>query len=93
VWPLVGDEIVKARKIFLIRGENPRVEFCDYEITPKHREWFVNIAAQVWTSIYHGIYPARNSGWHCSERFCNFWGPCMGELAKLDPEEVANVQA
>jgi len=93
VWPLIGDEIVKCQKIFLIRGDNPRVEFCDFEITPKHREWFVNIAAQTWRSIHYGIFPGHNEGWWCKPDFCSFFGPCQEGIYKPDPEEVIDVQA
>lgn len=93
VWPLIGNEMVKCQKIFLVRGDDPRVEFCDFEITPKHREWFVNIAAQVWRSIYYGVYPARSGEWFCNQKFCSFWGPCQEGIWTPDPEEVIPVES
>lgn len=83
VWPLIGEEVVPCKKIFLVPGgpgEAPRVEWCQINVGPKHREWFINIAAQVWKSIQHGIYPARNDGWWCNDQFCSFYGPCQEGL-------------
>lgn len=84
VWPLVGEEIVRCRKIFLIRGEDPRVEFCDYAITPKHRAWFVDLAAKIWKLLAEEKYHGNPTGWWCSDDTCSFWPPCQGELATVE---------
>lgn len=85
VWPIVGEETLECKKIFLVPGANPRVEWCPFTVGPKHREWFCRIAAEVWKSVYYGAYPARSEGWWCSAKFCSFWGPCQEGLSI--PEE------
>lgn len=87
VWPLIGEELVKARKVFLIRGQNPRVEYADYEIGPPHRAWFLKLAADVWKAIHFGVFPARES-WACG--FCSFKGPCLEGIHHDKVKENAN---
>lgn len=84
-WPIIGDETVVCKKIFLVPGPEPRVEWCPFTVGPKHREWFCRIAAEVWKSIYHGIYPARSEGWWCNPAYCSFFGPCQEGI--FVPEE------
>lgn len=88
VWPMVGEEVVRAQKIFLVRGENPHVEFAPCEVGPAHRAWFAKIGADVWKSVVYGVYPARNEGWHCSPKFCSFHGPCQEGIWKPEEENT-----
>jgi CRISPR/Cas system-associated exonuclease Cas4 (RecB family) len=88
VWPIVGDETIHCQKIFLVPGAQPHVEWCDFHVGPAHRKYFVELAAEIWKSIHYGIYPAKNEGWHCSQDFCSFWGPCQGPLVGAAGENV-----
>lgn len=85
VYPIIGEEVVKSQKIFLVRGDEPHVEYAPTEVGPSHRAWFAKIAAEVWKSVHYGVYPARSEGWWCSPKFCSFFGPCQEGVAK--PEE------
>lgn len=83
VYPLIGEEVVRSQKIFLVRDPaNPHVEYGETSVGPSHRAWFAKIAAEVWKSIHYGVYPARAEGWWCSAKFCNFFGPCQEGVAK-----------
>lgn len=79
-WPLTGQEDQPAQKIFMIRGPHPRVEYFDYVITQRHREWFLRVAAEVWVAIKRGLYVPNNTGWWCDARFCSFHSPCQEGL-------------
>lgn len=81
-WPIVGEQDLKCEKIFLVRGENnePYVERVPFVVGPKHREYFVKVAAQVWEMIHHGIFIANLDGWLC--KYCSFFQGCQGELVK-----------
>lgn len=82
-WPLVGEPEVRCEKIFLARGEGkPFVERVPFKIGPKHREYFVRVAAQVWEMINRGIFIANPDTWLCKPEMCPFWAGCMGELVK-----------
>lgn len=79
-WPIVGEENLQCQKIFLVRGNDPHVEFVPFMITEAHREWFCKVAAQVWKMVLHDAYLPGTDTWLCSPKFCEFWGPCKGEL-------------
>lgn len=85
-WPLVGEEEVRCEKIFLARGNGePFVDRVPFKIGPKHREYFVRVAAQVWEMINREIFIPNPETWLCKPGWCAYWAGCMGELVK--PEE------
>lgn len=87
-WPLVGEEEVRCEKIFLARGDGkPFVERVPFKMGPKHREYFVRVAAQVWELINRGIFIANPDTWLCKPGWCPFWSGCMGELVKAEKNE------
>lgn len=89
-WPLVGEEELRCEKIFLVRGDNnPHVERFPFKIGPKHRDYFVKVAAQVWEMIHYRIYIANPNTWLCKPGWCSYWQGCMGELMKGKDEQVA----
>jgi len=75
-----GCEVMPCRKIFLVRGKRPKVEETRYQVTPKHREWFTSVAAEVWKMVKGGGFVPNTSTWACSEKWCSFWNICQGEL-------------
>lgn len=90
-WPIVGEKELRCEKIFLVRGENddPHAERVSFVMGPKHREYFVKVAAQVWETIHHGIFIANSNTWLCKPEFCPYWSGCMGELVKVIKHEQA----
>lgn len=90
-WPIVGEQELRCEKIFLVRGENddPHAERVSFVMGPKHREYFVKVAAQVWETIHHGIYIANPNTWLCKPGWCPFFSGCMGELVKVKNDEAA----
>lgn len=84
-WPIIGEEDQRCEKVFLVAGGTPHVEVEPFVVGPKHREYFSKVAAQVWKGIYYNVYPATDS-WKCDPRFCQFFGPCKSEIAKILPE-------
>lgn len=84
VYPTIGEEVVRAQKIFLVRGDDPHIEYAPTEVGPSHRAWFAKIAAEVWKSIHYGVYPARSEGWWCNPKFCGFYGPCQEGIGKVE---------
>lgn len=88
-WPLVGEEELRCEKIFLIRGAgDPTVQRVPFKIGPRHREYFVKVAAQVWETIHYGIFIANPETWLCKPDFCPYWAGCMGEFVKGKDEHV-----
>jgi CRISPR/Cas system-associated exonuclease Cas4 (RecB family) len=87
-WPVTGMEIQPARKIVLTRGKDPRVDYVDFQISPRHRDYFVKLAADVWKAIYHDVWPANNTGWWCSQKFCSFYDSCQEGVAVPEAAEV-----
>jgi len=94
-WPIVGEQELRCEKIFLVRGENddPHVERCSFVMGPKHREYFVKVAAQVWEMVHHGIFIANPNTWLCKADWCPFFSGCMGELVKVEKNEQAAASA
>lgn len=84
-WPIVGESELKCEKVFLVRGEkdDPHAERVSFTMGPKHREYFVKVAAQVWEMMHHNIYIANPNTWLCKPSFCPFHAGCMGELVKV----------
>lgn len=82
VWPIVGEEVVRCEKIFLVRGQNgkPYVQRAPFEVGRKHREWFVRQAAQVWGMVKTGIFLGNTDHWYCKPGWCPFFAGCQGEV-------------
>lgn len=81
VWPLTGEETVQCEKVFLVRGDGtPRVERVPFTMGPKHREYFISIAARAWEMIQHRIFFPNVDSWLCG--YCPFYQGCIGDLAK-----------
>lgn len=76
-WPVTGMDAQPARKILMVRGKEPRVDYADMVLTERHRDWFVKLAGDVWRALKAGIFPGNNTGWWCSHKFCSFYGPCQ----------------
>lgn len=86
-WPLVGEEELRCEKIFLARGEGkPFVERVPFKIGPKHRDYFVKLAAQVWEIINLGVFIANPDTWLCQPGWCSYYAGCMGDLKKKEEE-------
>lgn len=82
-WPILGEPEVRCEKIFLARGGGePFVERVPFVVGPKHREYFVRTAAQIWETIQRQIYICNHGTWLCKPDFCPFWAGCAGELSK-----------
>lgn len=81
-YPIVGEEVLQCQKIFLIRGDRPSFEIVQFEIGPEHREYFVDVAAQVWNMIDKGIFLPITDTWLCQPKFCPFYEACQGSVVK-----------
>jgi len=77
-------DVVQFRKIFLVRGKHPSVDSEKYEIGPRERERFDEIARTAWRVIKSGGFMPNRNTWKCSKKFCGFWNLCPfgGELLK-----------
>lgn len=74
-------ELVKCRKIFLVRGHRPNMEVVNYIVGPVLRDWFVRVATEVWKMCKADAFVPNPGGWWCSPQFCSFYGICQGELS------------
>jgi len=45
-------------------------------------DWWAKLAAQVVAHMKTGIAPPNPNGWHCSPRFCGFYGVCRSGLIR-----------
>jgi hypothetical protein len=89
VYPMIGEEVVRSQKIFLVRDPgNIHIEYAPTLVGPPHRAWFARLAAEVWKSVYYGVYPAKNEGWQCHPKFCPYHGPCQEGIYKPEEELV-----
>jgi hypothetical protein len=79
VWPIVGEEMVRCEKIFLVRGDRPFVQRAPFQVGPAHREWFARVAAQAWGMVKNNVYMPNTDGWYCKPDYCSFWAGCQGE--------------
>lgn len=75
-----GMEITPYRKLYLIRQKKPRVAWTEFSLHKGHREWFAQVAAEVWRMAHHGVFVPSTGGWWCSPKYCNYWDGCQGEL-------------
>lgn len=90
VWPLTGEEVVRCEKIFLVRGNgNPRVERVPFTMDPRHRDYFISVAARAWELIHHRIFYPNSETWLCKPDFCPFYQGCQGELGKHGTTKAA----
>lgn len=85
-YPIVGQEEVDCEKIFLVRKEKPFVERVPFKVGERHRQYFVEVAAQVWKMVQRnsGFLPATG-GWWCQPGWCAFYAGCQGSVAKQKP--------
>lgn len=77
-WPIVGEEYLPCQKVFLVRGQN-RIQYSNFKVGPKHRKFFVEVAAATWEMTVNGGFPANPNTWMCSPEYCPYYGPCRGE--------------
>lgn len=84
-YPIVGEEVLQCQKIFLVRGTKPFFEVVQFEIGPQHREYFVQVAAEVWKMVVNGgpFFP-MTEGWWCNPKYCVAYEACQGSVAKKD---------
>lgn len=95
-WPLVGEEMQRCRKVFLVRGPEPKIIVHDYLVGPKHRKFFTDVAAEVWKMVVQGGFPANTNTWMCRPEWCFAYQVCRGEAedegeihAEPEPEPEA----
>lgn len=79
-WPIVGDEILRCQKVFLVKGPTPRIEVSSFTVGPKHRKFFTDVAAEVWQMTVQGGFPANTNTWMCNPLYCSFYAVCKGEI-------------
>jgi PD-(D/E)XK nuclease superfamily len=79
-WPIIGEEVVPCKKVFLVRGPEPRLEISSFSVGPMHRKFFTDVAAEVWQMTVRGGFPANTNTWMCNPKYCAFYGPCKGEI-------------
>jgi hypothetical protein len=77
---LADRQDMMCRKIFLVRAKKPFVQFCDFTITNKHREYFTKVAAQVWQMVQAAAYVPVTDTWFCKPGWCNYYAGCQGEF-------------
>jgi CRISPR/Cas system-associated exonuclease Cas4 (RecB family) len=77
-----GRDVMPCQKIFLARGrKKATVEIVRYEVGQRHREFFIETAAEVWKMLQNeGGFVPNTGGWWCAPKWCSFYGICQGEL-------------
>jgi CRISPR/Cas system-associated exonuclease Cas4 (RecB family) len=76
VHQYMGLDVVKMRKVYLVRSKRPKVDCERYEVGPAHRERFERIARAAWRLIQSGGFVANPNTWKCSPKFCGYWKIC-----------------
>lgn len=75
-----ADEVVHARKLFLVRGRKPSMELVKYTIGKPLRDYFVRVAIEVWKMCQADAFVPNPGGWWCKPDWCSFYSTCQGEL-------------
>lgn len=79
-WPIVGEEELPCRKVFLVKGKEPKVVVSRFTVGPRHRQFVADVASEVWQMTVQGGFPANTNTWMCSPKYCAFYEVCRGEL-------------
>jgi CRISPR/Cas system-associated exonuclease Cas4 (RecB family) len=92
-WPIVGEEVVRCQKVFLVKGPTPRVEYSNFTVGPKQRKFFLEVASEVWRMTVQGGFPANTNTWMCRPDFCSYYQVCRGEIdSEIDGELAEEIQ-
>lgn len=62
----------------IVKTKNPKAVQLHTRRTNDNCRWLLRLIEQVGTAIDSGIFYPNPNGWHCSPRFCGYWGLCMG---------------
>jgi RecB family exonuclease len=62
----------------IVKTKNPKAVQLHTRRTNDDCRWLLRLIEQVGTAINSGIFYPNPNGWHCSPRFCGYWGLCMG---------------
>jgi hypothetical protein len=62
----------------IVKTKIPRAVQLHTRRTNDDCRWLLRLIEQVGTAIDAGIFYPNPNGWHCSPRFCGYWGQCMG---------------
>lgn len=62
----------------IVKTLNPRVVQLHTRRTNDDCLWLLGLIEEVGKVIDSGIFYPNPNGWHCSPRFCGYWGLCMG---------------
>ncbi len=62
----------------VVKRANPRALQLHTRRTNEDCRWLLRLIEQVGTAIDSGIFFPNPNGWHCSPRFCGFYGRCQG---------------
>ncbi|MDH3208756.1 MAG: PD-(D/E)XK nuclease family protein, partial [Gemmatimonadota bacterium] len=62
----------------IVKTKNPKAVQLHTRRTNDDCRWLLRLIEQVGTAIDSGIFYPNPNGWHCSPRFCGYWGLCMG---------------
>lgn len=79
-WPLVGEEFLPCRKVFLVKGNPPRIEISDFKVGPKHRKFVADVSSDVWVMTQRGGFPPNPNTWMCNPEYCTYFWPCRGDV-------------
>ena len=61
-----------------LKTKQPRIEIQSTTRESWHATWFCDQVLSIWKAIKTGIFPPKDQGWHCSERWCGYWNLCKG---------------
>lgn len=61
----------------VVKRTNPKALQLYTRRTNDDCRWLLRLIEQVGTAIESGIFFPNPNGWHCSPRFCGYWGLCM----------------
>jgi len=62
----------------IVKTKNPKAVQLHTRRTNDDCRWLLRLIEQVGAAIDSGIFYPNPNGWHCSPRFCGYWGLCMG---------------
>lgn len=78
-YGLAVKELVPFDFHIAVKTKVPKIQIVTVQKTYKDFAWFAMIVADVSKAIQAGVFPANDSGWWCSSRFCGYYDLCKGK--------------
>lgn len=67
----------KIRMDCIVKNKVPKAVQLETYRTDKQIKWFEELVVEVVRGMNGGAFFPNTNGWHCSPKYCGYWGKCM----------------